>query len=109
MIEEIPPQLIESIDANYWSPSERATGVHALITAMRKQLEEDPKVDKRDIPSDWDFFCYAIKYVGLQAVAIGDDSLIATAVELNRWLYSSHYSNPADIYGQPDKPKELAE
>lgn len=104
---------MRAVDRLYWSPQERAMGVHALITSLRDHLREENKKhhlpEGKDVPSDWDLFCYACEYAGMQALIINEEELIGISVALNRWLYSAHYSNPGRLYGQPDKPKALRE
>lgn len=104
---------MRAVNRLYWSPEERATGVLALIDSMREHLKTENKrqhlPEDKDIPSDWDLFCFACEYAGQKAIEIGEEELLGIVVALERWLYSAHYSNPGRLYGQPDKLKALRE
>jgi hypothetical protein len=105
--ESIPPSVMEAIDKLYWSPNERASGVNALLREMLEHIRKHNKAkgleENKNVPSEWDIFCFACEFAGVQAVTIGDDDLLDTVITLNRWLYSAHYSNPGRLYGEPDK------
>jgi len=96
-------ERLSYVDSKWWSPSERATGVHNLIIDLRKHLKEVEKLPSSEIPSDLDILCFAVEYLGLQAVAIGDPILLDLAAQVSKWLYSVHYTTPELLYGAPDR------
>lgn len=112
MTEHISRLQMRSVDRLYWSPSERAHGIFALLETMRQGMREKNKEENlpqdQDVPSDWDILCFAIEYIGKQSIALADPDFTRAAVWLSKWLYSAHYNEPARIYGSPDKklPKE---
>lgn len=103
MSEPISKKMMEVIDKLYYTPSERATGVMALIDDIRAHLR---KMKDPEIPTDWDILCFAVEYIGQQSLVIGDDDFTAHCISVSRWLYAVHYSNPGRIYGQPDRQQD---
>ena len=101
---------MRGVDRLYWDPAERASGILSMINSMRDQLRKKNIKAKRrpgdGIPTDWDLLCFAVEYVGAQAVALQDQHFLNIAIHAERWLYSAHYSNPSKIYGAPDRKKE---
>lgn len=95
----IPKQVIEKVDALWWSPEERATGIHNLLANELKRMEARGE----PIPSDWDKLCYHIESIAMLSVGVGDTDLITMAKMLVKWLYTQHYNAPERIYGKPDK------
>lgn len=91
----------KAIDNLYWSPRERAAGIHAMVESMRQTMAE---AGETDIPSDWDLLCWAIEYIAMQSVVLGHDRLTEVAKMGVSWLYSVHYNHAASIYGAPDRP-----
>lgn len=104
MGEPIPKSQMDAVDRLYWSPSERATGVHSILREILEHLKKRP--DTPDIPTDWDTLCFCIEFVGAQSVVIEDPEFSELAVLLSRWLYSVHYSNPGRLYGEPDRKED---
>lgn len=111
--EPISKKQMKVIDKLYWSPSERATGVYNLwlekAAELRRTNIEERRPAEEGVPSDWDLLCFAVEYVGQQAIVIEDEDFLNIAVALARRLYSIHYSNPGKLYGNPDKSRERAE
>ena len=110
MSEPISKAHMKGVDRLWWDPAERASGILAMINNLREQLKKDNVKNKRHptdgIPTDWDLLCFAIEYTGAQALAIQDPEFLSLAVAIERWLYSTHYSNPSKIYGPPDKKED---
>ena len=110
MTEPILPSVTKAIDKLYWTPSERASGVHSLLQEMlshiRKKNKSNGEPEDKDVPSDWDILCFAIEFTGVQAITLQDEEFLELAVEQGRWLYSAHYSNPGRLYGEPDREEE---
>ena len=110
MSEQIPKEQMEAVDKLYWTPSERATGVHNMIREVREVIRKanikSGLPPDTDIPSDLDLLCYAVEYMGMQAIAIGEETFQEIAIAASRWLYSVHYSNPGRLWGEPDRERE---
>ena len=107
MSEMILEEQMKAIDKLYWTPSDRASSIHALFGDMRDYLKKQNVAEGRDpewdVPNDFDLLCYAVEYMGAQAVAIGDEDFILIAQHASKWLYSVHYSNPGRLWGEPDR------
>jgi hypothetical protein len=106
---EIPKNIRDLVDKLYYSPSERASFVNALRVSLHEHLRNrniEQEVDEAEgIPNDWDYLAFAVEYVAMQAVAIGDEEFLEAARALVNIFYSWHYGNPTDIYGPPDRKK----
>ena len=96
---EIPKSQIELVDKLYWSPSERADGVHSIL---REALDVIPGEDR---PSQWDILAFCVEFIGAQSIVLGVDEFLDQVKAVSRMFYEFHYSNPASIYGEPDKLK----
>ena len=104
MSELIPKSQMDAVDKLYWTPGERATGVHSILREILDHIKKQP--DKPEVPTDWDTLCFCVEFIGAQSVVIQDPEFSELAVQLSRWLYSVHYSNPGRLYGEPDREKE---
>lgn len=107
MSNNIPKNQQRSIDRLYWTPSERAVGILSILETVRDGMREENEKKGRDpdydVPSDWDFLCFAVEYIGQQALILDDPDFLKAAIWINRWLYSAHYNEPSKIYGSPDR------
>ena len=107
MSEAILEAQMKAIDKLYWTPSDRASSIHALFGDMRDYLKKQNVAEGRDpewdVPSDFDLLCYAVEYMGSQAIVLGDEEFLLIAQHASRWLYSVHYSNPGRLWGEPDR------
>jgi hypothetical protein len=92
----------ERIDKFYFSPQERAQALYTIFTA---RLEEIAKETKTPAATQQDIFCFAVEFIGMYSLGVGDVVLSDLALRLNRWLRIHHYGNPSAIYGAPDKPQ----
>lgn len=110
MTEPILPSVMEAIDKLYWSPSDRASGVNSLLREMfghiKRKNKRNKKPEGEDVPSEWDVLCFCVEFIGVQSMVIENDEFTELAVEINRWVYSAHYSNPGRLYGEPDRTEE---
>jgi len=106
----ITPAHMKLIDHLYYSPSERASGVNAFINLARKTEEainkEGGRPPDEDIPSPFDILAFAVEYLGSYVIALGGPE--EYMVELNRWFYGIHYTQPKELYGEPDRVIEGA-
>ena len=111
-MKEISKLHMAIIDAKYKTPSERAQEVFDLLSSMQTFLQDNNKKEGKPehegVPSNWDILAFAIEYAGMQVIALGGPE--EHIAELSRWFYSIHYSNPRELYGNPDrKAKEDGE
>lgn len=98
----ISKEQMRRIDELYYSPSERAGDVWTLIAQVTAYLLSKDK----EAPTQWDLLCFAVEYIGSMALTMGDPPFLEKAMELSRHFYSIHYSNPSEIYGEPDRSQE---
>ena len=98
---------IDEVDKLYYSPQERAQGVYSILTQHLETLVKEKKIT--DVPTPWDILCFAVEYVGMQAISIQDPKLLGISLALHEWLRGAHYSEPEKIYGKPDKVDKTLE
>lgn len=98
----ITKEQMELVDKLYDNPDERATKLYNELLDMYEETD-------KEVPQVLDFLCFAISYIGQQALAMQDDIFLELAVNLNRWLWAAHYSNPGRLYGEPTLKEEGTE
>ena len=108
--EPITKERMELIDSFYPSPSQRATKVLTLLNLLNRELAKENKRAGRPpaegLPTMMDQLCFAVEYLGQQAIAIGDPDLLHGAINVSRTFYAMHYSDPVAIFGIPELEDE---
>jgi hypothetical protein len=104
-IDEQAKEMIERIDAKYYSPGERASHVLKMIDMARDRLRE-AGVPEREIPTDWDILAFAIEWCNLKFTEMGEFELLMKSARVSQHFYSIHYTYPERIYGAPDREEQ---
>ena len=72
-------QLMELVDKQFASPSERAHEIWSIISATPALIEK----------TDWDLLCFCVEYIGMKSQDW--KWLEEDAKKLNRLIYTAHY------------------